>query len=126
MEKKQIYHPRRVFDICLNIAKTSQKQDPPSTRGRGRPPLYEESLYFSLLLFRSYFRLTFRETIAFYKDLFPGNQCPSFQALHRFLKKKASLDKIEALFSRLNEILLPLLPPEEPLLILELIKSLSG
>lgn len=110
MERKRIDHPRRVFKVCLALAQA--QGEVPAVRGRGHPPVYEEALYLGLLLFRAYFHLTFRATVAFYQALLPDRPCPSFQALHWFLRRKASPESLEGLFQRLKERLAPLLPQE--------------
>lgn len=108
MERRGIKYPRRVFDICLALAKQEGKTK--DNRGWGHPPIYEEGIYLALSLFKVYFNLTFRATVSFYQDLFPEIPYPSFQALHRFLKRKVSSEQIKALFMRLREFLSPLLP----------------
>jgi len=67
---------------------------------------------------RSYFNWTYRETEAFFQDLFPGEPCPSFQALHWYMKKKLSEEEVLRLLELLKERLRPFLE-KESLLILD-------
>lgn len=105
--------PKKVFKVCLALAQEQLRKEPPKPKGRGHPQVYDEDLYLALSLFRAYFSLTFRSTTAFYQDLFPDEPCPTFQALHWFLKKKVKHERLEGIFLRLRENLEPFLPQEE-------------
>lgn len=84
-------------------------------RGRnGRPAIYPDEFYIALLILRSYFNWTYRETEAFFCDLFPGKPCPSFQALHWYIKhwyinKKLGEEKLLRLLELVKEHLRPFL-----------------
>ena len=65
---KQVYRPKRVFAVALKLAQEVEKK---RERKRGRPPTYPDHLYLSLLILRSYYNWTYRETEAFFRDLFP-------------------------------------------------------
>lgn len=113
--RKEIYEPKRVFQVCPEIAQEVETKK----RRTGRPPVYKDRLYLALLLFKSYFNLTFRAVIPFYQSLFPHEPCPSFQSLHWFLSKKLAQEGIEDLFGRLKERLYLLLPKGEELFVLD-------
>ena len=72
---KKVYRPKRVFAVALTLAQEVEKK---RERKRGRPPTYP--IYRALLILRSYYNWTYRETEAFFRDLFPDEPCPSFQA----------------------------------------------
>jgi len=116
MRRGNVYSYKQVFELCLSLAQEGEKQKEETKRGRGHPPIYSDSLYTSLLLFRAYFQLTFRETEALLAEFFPHLPCPTFQALHWFSKRKLSIQSLEELFRRLKARLLSLLPKEEEVL----------
>ena len=72
---KHVYRPKRVFAVALKLAQEVEKR---RERKRGRPPTYLDYLYLALLILR--YNWTYRETEAFFRDLFPSEPCPSFQA----------------------------------------------
>lgn len=109
-----MYSPKQVLKVCLELAKSEKRK-----KGKGRPPFYPDSLYIALLLFHSYFNLTYRATEAFYHDLFPGEPCPSFQSLHWFMKKKLSEEKLVRLFEELKERMGPFLHKKASLSVLD-------
>jgi len=74
---KHVQRPKRVFAVALRLAQEVEKK---RERKRGRPPTYPDYLYLALLIFRSYYNWTYLETEAFFRDLFPGEPCPRFQA----------------------------------------------
>ncbi|NHK39011.1 hypothetical protein FJR75_05775 [Thermus thermophilus] len=54
--------PKEVLEHCLRLAR---EVAPPTPKGkRGRPWRYDHALYLALLLFRAFFRLTYRKTEA--------------------------------------------------------------
>ena len=65
---------------------------PPTPKGkRGRPWRYGHALYLALLLYRAFFRLTYRKTEASLQDLMEG-PFPSHQSLARYAVRH--LDKL--------------------------------
>jgi len=67
---------RRAFQLCLEAAQAHYRGRG-TERRRGHPWLYGWGLYLALLLFRAYLRVTYRETAAIYRGLFPDCSCPS-------------------------------------------------
>ncbi|MGB9757935.1 MAG: transposase [Candidatus Bipolaricaulaceae bacterium] len=61
---------------------------------------------------------TYRETEAFFRDLFPEKPCPSFQALHWYMRKKLKEEELTKLLELLKERLGPFLE-KNSLLILD-------
>jgi hypothetical protein len=114
MVRKDVYSPKRVLKVCLDLAKSEKGK-----KGRGRPPFYPDSPYIASLVFRSYFNLTYQATEAFYRDLFPGEPCPSFQSLHWFMSKKLSEERLIRLFKELKERMSPFLNEEGSISVLE-------
>jgi hypothetical protein len=114
MVRKDVYSPKRVLKVCLDLAKSEKGK-----KGRGRPPFYPDSPYIASLVFRSYFNLTYQATEAFYRDLFPGEPCPSFQSLHWFMSKKLSEERLIRLFKELKERMGPFLNEEGSISVLE-------
>lgn len=112
---KYVYRPKRVFAVALELAQKVRRER--RKRGRGRPPTYPDHLYLALLLLRSYFNWTYRETEAFFRDLFPGEACPSFQALHWYMRKKLGENELEQLLELLKERLRPFLRSDEILIL---------
>jgi hypothetical protein len=108
---------RQAFWICLEAARAHYQGRGPGRR-RGHPWVYGWDLYLALLLFRAYLRATYRETVAIYGGLFPDRPCPSFQSLHRFAKGVRE-EELRGLLWGLRERLLPLLPEEEALLLMD-------
>jgi len=117
MKRKDIFYPKEVFQLCLELAQDEVTAQRP--KGRGRPPFYPDRLYIALAIFRRFFNLTLRSTIALFRDLFPEMPCPCFQALHWFLKAKLSLKKLGLIFQKLKERIEPLLPAEGSIFILD-------
>jgi len=101
-----VYRPKRVFAVALKLAQEVEKR---RERKRGRPPTYPDHLYLALLILRSYYNWTYRETEAFFRDLFPDEPCPSFQALHWYMRKKLGGEELHKLLDRLKERLRPFL-----------------
>lgn len=101
---KHVYTPKRVFALALELAQRFEKKE---GRRRGRPPIYPNHLYLALLILRSYFNWTYRETEAFFRDLFPDKPCPSFQALHWYMRKKLGEEELTELLELLKERLGP-------------------
>jgi len=117
MKRKDVYYPKEVFQLCLELAQDEVTAQRP--KGRGRPPFYPDKLYIALAIFRRFFNLTLRSTMALFRDLFPEMPCPCFQALHWFLKAKLSLKKLGLVFQKLRERIKPLLPADGPIFILD-------
>ena len=111
---KEVYRPKRVFAVALEPAKGVKKKG----KKRGRPPIYPDHLYIALLVLRSYYNWTYRETEAFFRDLFPDQPCPSFQALHWYMRVKLGEEELVKLLELLRERLGPFLE-EDSLLILD-------
>jgi hypothetical protein len=103
---KHVYRPKRVFAVALRLAQEAEKK---RERKRGRPPTYPDYLYLALLILRSYYNWTYRETEAFFRDLFPDEPCPSFQALHWYMRKKLGEEELHKLLELLKERLRPFL-----------------
>jgi hypothetical protein len=116
MRRRNIYRPKEVLEVCFKLA---SNEEGAKERKRGRPPVYSDEIYISLALFKTFFNLTLRDTIAVFQDIFPEKPCPSFQALFWFLKTKLSSQRLKALFKKLRKVLKPLLPQEEPIFILD-------
>jgi len=76
---KHVYSLERAFEVFFALAKLLGKEERVK---KWRPAIYPDELYIALLVMRSYFNWTYRETEAFFRDLFPGKPCPSFQSLH--------------------------------------------
>jgi len=74
---KHVYRPKRVFAVALRLAQEAEKRGKGS--GEGLPLIRITSILPSLIL-RFYYNWTYRETEAFFRDLFPDEPCPSFQA----------------------------------------------
>jgi len=74
---KHVQRPKRVFAVALRLAQEAEKK---RKKKRGRPPTYPDYLYLALLILRSHYNWTYRETEAFFRDLFLDEPCPSFQA----------------------------------------------
>jgi hypothetical protein len=111
---KHVYRPKRVFAVALRLAQEAEKK---RERKRGRPPTYLDYLYLALLILRSYYNWTYRETEAFFRDLFPDEPCPSFPALHWYMRKKLGEEELHKLLELLKERLRFL--GKSPLLILD-------
>jgi len=101
--------PKEVLEHCLRLAR---EVAPPTPKGkRGRPWRYSHALYLALLLFRAFFRLTYRETEASLQDLMEG-PFPSHQSLARYALKHLDPKLLEALLERLSRELEAHLAPE--------------
>jgi len=91
--------PKEVLEHCLCLAR---EVAPPTPKGkRGRPWHYDHALYLALLLFRAFFRLTYRKTEASLQDLMEG-PFPSHQSLARYALKHLDPRLLEALLERLS------------------------
>lgn len=117
MERKDIYSPKKVFQVCWELPQEEALQE--RKREPGRPPSYPDHLYIALPLFRVFFSLPFRDVKPIFEDLFTNTLCPSFTALHRFLKTKVYPQRLEWLLKRLWERFSPFLPREGFLRILD-------
>ena len=111
---KNVYRPKRVFKVCLELTNLLSKKE---SGKKGRPAIYPDHLYLALLILRSYFNWTYRETEAIFRDLFPEKPCPSFQALHWYMKKKLGEEELLRLLELLKKRLCPFLKPSEILIL---------
>ncbi len=103
--------PKEVLEHCLRLA---QEVAPPTPKGkRGRPWRYDHALYLALLLYRAFFRLTYRKTEASLQDLMEG-PFPSHQSLARYALKHLDLQLLETLLERLARELEAHLAPGSP------------
>jgi hypothetical protein len=69
---------------------------------QGHPWVYPHSLYAALLIFRAYFGLTYRHTVALFKDLYPESPCPSFQSLQRYMSRNLKPEDLQGLLAELK------------------------
>ncbi len=91
--------PKEVLEHCLRLAR---EVAPPTPKGkRGRPWRYDHALYLALLLYRAFFRLTYRKTEALLQDLMEG-PFPSHQSLARYAVHHLDPKLLEALLERLS------------------------
>jgi len=112
MRGKRVYRPRRVF--CPS-SKASPRGGEKAGKKEGRPPTYSDDLYLVLLILRSYCNLIYRETEAFFRDLFPDQSGPSFQALHWCMRKKLGEEEFHQLLGACEEEAPPFSREEPPL-----------
>ncbi|GBD11302.1 hypothetical protein HRbin23_00960 [bacterium HR23] len=61
--------PAEVLGICLSLAQEVQRGLPPAPRRRGRPSTYPPPRHLALLLFRAFYHLPYRRTVAWAKAL---------------------------------------------------------
>ena len=91
--------PKELLEHCLRLPR---EVAPPTPKGkRGRPWRYDHALYLALLLYRAFFRLTYRKTEASLQDLMEG-PFPSHQSLARYAVRHLDPGLLEALLERLS------------------------
>ncbi|WP_353513470.1 hypothetical protein [Thermus sp. LT1-2-5] len=103
--------PKEVLTHCLRLA---QEVAPPTPKGRrGRPWRYAHALYLALLLFRVFYKLTYRKTEALLHDLME-EPFPSPPSLARYALHHLDPSLLEDLLHRLAQEVEAHLPPQDP------------
>ena len=103
--------PKEVLTHCLRLA---QEVAPPTPTGRrGRPWRYSHALYLALLLFRAFYKLTYRKTEAVVQDLME-DPFPSHPSLARYALHHLDPSLLEDLLHRLAQEVEAHLAPQDP------------
>ena len=66
-----------VFELALKLSRARFAGLDKAPPKQGHPWVYPHSLYAALLVFRAYFGLTYRDTVALFKDLYPESPSPA-------------------------------------------------
>jgi hypothetical protein len=120
MKRLDIQRPKAVFELAHKLAQKRFGELDNAPPRQGHPWVYPHSLYAALLIFRAYFGLTYRHTVALFKDLYPESPCPSFQSLQRYMSRNLKPEDLEGLLAELKNQLERLLPDDAvPLVILD-------